>query len=52
MGFNRILNHGFSLENAHFNHIPTYTAVGHASIFTGTTPSEQELFLTIGIINF
>ena len=37
-GFNRILKNGFSLENAHFNYIPTYTAVGHASIFTGTTP--------------
>lgn len=28
-GFNRILENGFSLENAHFNYIPTYTAVGH-----------------------
>ncbi|MEE9408706.1 MAG: alkaline phosphatase PafA [Polaribacter sp.] len=40
-GFNRILNNGFSLENAHYNYIPTYTAVGHASIFTGTTPSNH-----------
>ncbi len=37
-GFNRLLNDGFSLENAHYNYIPTYTAVGHASIYTGTTP--------------
>ena len=37
-GFNRLLKEGFSLENAHFNYIPTYTAVGHASIYTGTTP--------------
>ena len=37
-GFKRILNNGFSLENAHFNYIPTYTAVGHTSIYTGTTP--------------
>lgn len=37
-GFNRLLNGGFSLENAHYNYIPTYTAVGHASIYTGTTP--------------
>ena len=40
-GFNRILKNGFSLENAHYNYIPTYTAVGHTSIFTGTTPSEH-----------
>ncbi|AUC86502.1 alkaline phosphatase [Polaribacter sp. ALD11] len=40
-GFNRILKNGFSLENAHYNYIPTYTAVGHASIFTGTTPSNH-----------
>ncbi|QMU63742.1 MAG: alkaline phosphatase family protein [Flavobacteriaceae bacterium] len=38
-GFKRILNHGFSLQNAHYNYIPTYTAVGHASIYTGTTPN-------------
>ncbi|CAM1347528.1 alkaline phosphatase PafA [Tenacibaculum insulae] len=37
-GFKRLLNNGFSLENAHYNYIPTYTAVGHASIYTGTTP--------------
>ena len=37
-GFNRLLNGGFSLENAHYNYIPTYTAVGHTSIYTGTTP--------------
>ncbi|EAR11630.1 putative alkaline phosphatase [Polaribacter irgensii 23-P] len=40
-GFNRILEDGFSLENAHYNYIPTYTAVGHTSIFTGTTPSNH-----------
>jgi predicted AlkP superfamily pyrophosphatase or phosphodiesterase len=40
-GFNRLLKNGFSLENAHYNFIPTYTAVGHASIFTGTTPSNH-----------
>ena len=25
-------------KNNHFNHIPTKTGPGHASIFTGTTP--------------
>ncbi|MEN8704204.1 MAG: alkaline phosphatase PafA [Polaribacter sp.] len=40
-GFKRLLNNGFSLENAHYNLIPTYTAVGHASIYTGTTPTNH-----------
>ena len=37
-GFKRIIKGGFSLENANYNHIPTYTAVGHTSIYTGTKP--------------
>lgn len=40
-GFMRLLNEGFSLSNAHFNHVPTYTAVGHTSIYTGTTPDHH-----------
>lgn len=40
-GFKRLLKKGFSLENAHYNYIPTYTAVGHASIYTGTTPENH-----------
>ena len=31
------------MENAHYNLIPTYTAVGHASIYTGTPPSEHAI---------
>jgi len=38
-GFKKIIHQGFNCENAHFNYIPTYTAVGHASVYTGTTPS-------------
>ncbi|QCX39853.1 alkaline phosphatase family protein [Aureibaculum algae] len=38
-GFKRIIDGGFSCENGHYNYIPTYTAVGHTSIYTGTTPS-------------
>lgn len=38
-GFKRMINQGYNLKNNHFNYIPTYTAPGHASIFTGTTPS-------------
>ncbi len=40
-GFKHIIQNGFSAENAHFNYIPTYTAPGHASIYTGTTPSNH-----------
>ena len=36
-GFKRILREGFNFENAHYNYVPTITAVGHASIYTGTT---------------
>lgn len=38
-GFKRIMDEGFNCENAHYNYIPTKTAVGHASVYTGTTGS-------------
>jgi predicted AlkP superfamily pyrophosphatase or phosphodiesterase len=38
-GFKKLLNQGTSFENNNYNYIPTYTAPGHASIFTGATPS-------------
>ena len=38
-GFKRMMNEGFMLKNAHYNYVPTYTGPGHASIYTGTTPS-------------
>src|SRR5688572_12851616 len=37
-GFKRLINEGFYFRNAHFDHIPTYTAPGHSSIFTGAGP--------------
>ena len=37
-GFRRMLREGFSFRNCQYAYIPTYTAPGHASIFTGTTP--------------
>ena len=37
-GFKRLLQNGYNLKNVHYNYIPTYTAVGHTSIYTGTTP--------------
>jgi predicted AlkP superfamily pyrophosphatase or phosphodiesterase len=38
-GFKRIMNKGYVFHNAHFNYMPTYTGPGHASVYTGTTPS-------------
>lgn len=38
-GFKRLLKEGFSYRNMHYNYLPTYTAPGHASIYTGTTPA-------------
>jgi predicted AlkP superfamily pyrophosphatase or phosphodiesterase len=38
-GFKRLMNEGYVFSNTHFNYMPTYTGPGHASIFTGTTPS-------------
>lgn len=38
-GFKRILNEGFSAENTYINFVPTYTAIGHATLYTGSVPS-------------
>lgn len=38
-GFKRLMREGHTFDNAHFNYIPTVTAVGHASVYTGTTGS-------------
>lgn len=40
-GFKRIISEGFNFKNTHFNYVPTYTAPGHASVFTGTTPQNH-----------
>ncbi|WP_456313393.1 alkaline phosphatase PafA [Pseudomonas shirazensis] len=38
-GFKRLMNDGYTFQNMHYNYMPTYTAPGHASIYTGTTPA-------------
>jgi predicted AlkP superfamily pyrophosphatase or phosphodiesterase len=38
-GFKRMMNKGYTFYNMHYNYMPTYTAPGHASIYTGTTPA-------------
>ncbi|HQE13072.1 MAG TPA: alkaline phosphatase family protein, partial [Flavipsychrobacter sp.] len=38
-GFKRLLHQGFSCENTMINYSPSYTAPGHAGIYTGSVPS-------------
>jgi len=38
-GFKRLQREGFSVENTYINHTPSKTAVGHATIFTGSVPA-------------
>ena len=38
-GFRRMLREGFTCENAYINYLPSFTAVGHTCIFTGSVPS-------------
>jgi len=38
-GFKKLLNYGYNCKNTNYNYVPTYTGPGHASIYTGTTPS-------------
>ncbi len=38
-GFKRLVNEGYNCKNTQYNYAPTHTGPGHASIYTGTTPS-------------
>ena len=38
-GFRRMLNDGYTFEDCQINYIPSVTAVGHTSLYTGTVPS-------------
>lgn len=38
-GFRRLMGEGFSCDNTQLNYIPTVTAIGHSSIYTGSVPS-------------
>ena len=38
-GFRRLVDDGFLSRNHHFGYAPTSTGPGHASVYTGTTPS-------------
>lgn len=38
-GFKRLLNKGYSLNNVNIPYVPTVTALGHTSIYTGSVPA-------------
>lgn len=38
-GFKRLLSQGFSNENTFIPYTPTYTAVGHTCVYTGSVPA-------------
>lgn len=40
-GLKRLMNKGASWTQANYDHMPTYTAPGHATLMTGTWPSEH-----------
>ena len=38
-GFRRLIDKGYSYNNCLINYVPTITAIGHASVYTGSTPA-------------
>ena len=38
-GFRRMMQKGFQCENAYIPYAPTYTACGHAGVYTGSVPA-------------
>lgn len=38
-GFKKLVNDGLFMANTHYDHMPTYTGVGHATIGTGANPN-------------
>lgn len=38
-GFKRLMNEGFSCDNQMINYLPTVTAIGHSSNYTGSVPA-------------
>jgi predicted AlkP superfamily pyrophosphatase or phosphodiesterase len=40
-GFKRLINQGAFFTNANYDYVPTYTACGHAAIFTGSIPAQN-----------
>lgn len=40
-GFIKLMNKGTHCRNTQYTYVPTYTGPGHASVYTGTTPSNH-----------
>ena len=40
-GFKRLIDRGAVFTNANYDYVPTYTAPGHAAIFTGSVPAQN-----------
>lgn len=38
-GFRRLLGEGFTCENTYIDYIPTVTAIGHSTVYTGSVPA-------------
>ena len=38
-GFRRLIDQGYSFDNCLIDYVPTVTAIGHTSVYTGTTPA-------------
>lgn len=38
-GFRRLMSEGYNVENTLINYVPSITAVGHTSVYTGSVPS-------------
>lgn len=38
-GFKRLMNEGFSCQNAMINYLPSFTGPGHACVYTGSVPA-------------
>src|SRR5690606_33487735 len=38
-GFKRLMKEGFSCENTYIPYVPTYTAIGHSTVYTGSVPA-------------
>lgn len=38
-GFKRMLSEGFTAENTIIPYVPTFTAIGHSTVYTGSVPS-------------
>lgn len=48
-GFRRMLRDGYSFENCQINYIPSVTAIGHTSLYTGSVPASMVLPATISL---